>query len=68
MAYNEGLADRVRGVLGEHPRLREQKMFGGLAFMVAGPRPRTSAPGSLWMPGGDEPRRGIQVHAIAGVV
>ena len=36
MAYNDGLADRVRGVLGEHPRLREQKMFGGLAFMVAG--------------------------------
>ena len=36
MAYNDGLADRVRGLLGEHPLLREQKMFGGIAFMVAG--------------------------------
>ena len=36
MAYNDGLADRVRGMLGEHPLLREQKMFGGIAFMVAG--------------------------------
>ncbi len=36
MAYDEALADRVRGVLGDHPRLREQKMFGGLAFLIAG--------------------------------
>ena len=36
MAYDEGLADRVRAVLGEDPRLHEQKMFGGLAFMISG--------------------------------
>jgi hypothetical protein len=36
MAYDEGLAERVRAVLGDHPRLHEQKMFGGLAFMIAG--------------------------------
>ncbi|MCJ7437805.1 MAG: TfoX/Sxy family protein [Acidimicrobiia bacterium] len=36
MAYDEALAERVRGVLGDDPRLHEQKMFGGLAFMVAG--------------------------------
>ena len=36
MAYDEALAERVRGVIGEHPGLREQKMFGGLAFLVDG--------------------------------
>jgi hypothetical protein len=36
VAYDERLADRVRALLGDHPRLREQKMFGGLAFLVAG--------------------------------
>jgi hypothetical protein len=36
VAYDEGLADRVRAVLGEDPRLHEQKMFGGLAFMISG--------------------------------
>jgi hypothetical protein len=37
VAYDEDLADRVRGVFGEggvHPV--EQRMFGGLAFMVSG--------------------------------
>jgi hypothetical protein len=36
VAYDEGLADRVRGVIGDDPRLHEQKMFGGLAFMISG--------------------------------
>jgi hypothetical protein len=36
MAYDDALADRVRAVLGDDPRLHEQKMFGGLAFMIAG--------------------------------
>jgi hypothetical protein len=31
MVYSEHLAERIRGVLGDHPSLREQKMFGGLA-------------------------------------
>jgi hypothetical protein len=36
VAYDEGLAERVRAVLGDDPRLHEQKMFGGLAFMISG--------------------------------
>jgi TfoX/Sxy family transcriptional regulator of competence genes len=36
MAYDEGLAARVRDVLGDHPDVIEKKMFGGLAFMVWG--------------------------------
>ena len=36
MAYDEKLADRVRGIIGEDPRLHEQKMFGGLAFLIDG--------------------------------
>jgi hypothetical protein len=29
MAYDEGLATRVREVLGDRPDLAEQQMFGG---------------------------------------
>ncbi len=36
MAYDEGLVERVREVLGDRPDIREKKMFGGLAFMVQG--------------------------------
>ena len=36
MAYSEELADRVRGVLAGKSGVREQKMFGGLAFMLNG--------------------------------
>jgi hypothetical protein len=36
VAYDDALADRVRGLLGEDPRVREQKMFGGLAFLIDG--------------------------------
>ncbi|MGD8966367.1 MAG: TfoX/Sxy family protein [Anaerolineae bacterium] len=36
MAYDEGLAQRVRDVLGERPELVEKKMFGGIAFIVRG--------------------------------
>jgi hypothetical protein len=36
VTYDETLADRVRGVLGDDPRLTERKMFGGLAFMIDG--------------------------------
>jgi len=36
MAYDEDLAARVRDVFGPEPTLREQKMFGGLAFMLDG--------------------------------
>jgi len=36
MAYDEGLATRVRDVLGGQPGLAERRMIGGLAFMVHG--------------------------------
>jgi hypothetical protein len=36
MAYDEDLADRIRDLLGPLPGLHEQKMFGGLAFMLHG--------------------------------
>ena len=35
MAYDEGLAERIRSQLAGRTDVREQKMFGGLAFMVA---------------------------------
>ena len=36
MAFSEGLAERVRAHLQDAPEYAEQKMFGGLAFMVRG--------------------------------
>lgn len=36
MAYDEGLAARIRGAIGDHPALTEKKMFGGLAFLIGG--------------------------------
>lgn len=36
MAYDEALADRVRALVAGRPGFREQKMFGGLAFMLNG--------------------------------
>jgi TfoX/Sxy family transcriptional regulator of competence genes len=36
MAYDEGLATRVRDVLADRPGLVEKTMFGGLAFLVHG--------------------------------
>jgi hypothetical protein len=36
MAFDEGLATRVRETLGDEPGLVEKKMFGGLAFMIDG--------------------------------
>jgi TfoX N-terminal domain len=36
MAYDEGLATRIREVIGEQPGLAEMQMFGGLAFLVYG--------------------------------
>jgi hypothetical protein len=34
MAYDEGLAERIRLVVDERPGVTEKKMFGGLAFML----------------------------------
>jgi len=36
MAYDEALAARIRTLVGSRPDLTEKKMFGGLAFLVAG--------------------------------
>ncbi|MCL4288640.1 MAG: TfoX/Sxy family protein [Thermoleophilia bacterium] len=36
MAYDEGLAERVREVVAAETGLSERKMFGGLAFMLDG--------------------------------
>ena len=35
MAYDERLAERIRSQLAERGDVREQKMFGGVAFMVS---------------------------------
>ena len=36
MAYEKGLAQRIREALGAAPGLVEKKMFGGVGFMVLG--------------------------------
>ncbi len=36
MAYDEGLADRVRELLAERDGISEKKMFGGLSFLLDG--------------------------------
>jgi TfoX/Sxy family transcriptional regulator of competence genes len=36
MAYDEGLAERIRDHLADHPGITEKRMFGGLAFLHHG--------------------------------
>ncbi len=36
MAYDEELAERVRGALADDDAVAERKMFGGLAFLMHG--------------------------------
>ena len=36
MAYDKKLAERIRELVAGEPKLKEQKMFGGLAFLIAG--------------------------------
>ena len=36
MPYDEELADRIREMIGDESGLTEQKMFGGLAFLIGG--------------------------------
>ncbi len=36
MAYDEALAERIRGILEEYSGITEKKMFGGIAFMLRG--------------------------------
>ncbi|MCI3275177.1 TfoX/Sxy family protein [Streptomyces cylindrosporus] len=36
MAYDEGLAERIRQRLGADPDVAEKRMFGGIAFLLRG--------------------------------
>ncbi len=36
MAYDEGVAQRLREYFNERPGVVEKKMFGGIAFMLSG--------------------------------
>jgi len=36
MAYDEGLAERIRGLLEDRGTVSERRMFGGLAFLIRG--------------------------------
>jgi TfoX/Sxy family transcriptional regulator of competence genes len=36
MAYDEGLAERIRGALDDRQDVSEKRMFGGLAFLIRG--------------------------------
>ena len=36
MAYDEGLAAKIRAGIGNHDGLTEKEMFGGIAFIVHG--------------------------------
>jgi TfoX N-terminal domain len=36
MAHDEGLAQRVREAVGDHPALQEKRMFGGVGFLIGG--------------------------------
>ncbi|HKH30014.1 MAG TPA: TfoX/Sxy family protein [Gaiellaceae bacterium] len=34
--YDEELAGRIRALIGDEPAVTEQRMFGGLAFLIGG--------------------------------
>ena len=36
MVFDEGLAQRIRELIGDRPDLVEKKMFGGIGFMLRG--------------------------------
>ncbi len=36
MPYDEGLAERIREMLGDRPALTEKRMFGGLCLLING--------------------------------
>ena len=36
MAYDEDLANRIRELMATEPGVTEKRMFGGLAFLIAG--------------------------------
>ena len=69
MAYDEDLADRIRELIAAEPDVTEQRMFGGLAFLVGGNMAvAASGQGGLMVrvdPEGDEAwRDGPHVRAV----
>jgi TfoX/Sxy family transcriptional regulator of competence genes len=36
VAYDEGLAERIRDVLADYPGVTDKRMFGGITFMTEG--------------------------------
>lgn len=49
MAYDVELADRLRDLLAGEPEVKEKRMFGGLAFMVAGHMALAATSGGLML-------------------
>ena len=49
MAYDDELANRIRAQLAPYDAVTEQAMFGGLAFLVAGPGIATDAALGGWV-------------------
>ncbi len=60
MAFDEGLAERLRGLLADEADTRERKMFGGLCFLCGG----NMACGIV----GDELMVRVGPHAWAGAL
>jgi hypothetical protein len=49
MAYDEALADRIRELIGADADVTEQKMSGGLGFLIGGNMAiSASGPGFVW--------------------
>lgn len=59
MAFDEGLAQRVREQLQGAPDVSEKRMFGGLCFMLGGHMLLGVSPDGLMV------RVGLQAHAAA---
>jgi len=36
MAYDQGLSQRIREIMQDHPDLHEKEMFGGICFLLKG--------------------------------
>jgi TfoX/Sxy family transcriptional regulator of competence genes len=54
MAYDEGLAERIRSVLQDEGAITEKKMFGGIAFLLKGHMFVGTAKGDLMVRVGPE--------------
>lgn len=60
MAYDDGLAERVRDVLALREEVVERKMFGGLAWMVGGNMACGVSGDELLVRLGDEAERALK--------